>query len=191
MNGDNVQGEATAFCTFTPFRSWRDPLVHWAVQRFAPGQTDAIRAQRFLHYMCFAIVSRRALRRANVDCRGRLRSGALLFMSAFNGRAEEYFQGFNQSLAAQMDQLWQGCEDWKGARVYKYLAQFIEQYRRPANAYFNAYPDTSDNLRTALGLRAALDELIATAHDRPHLFLEEYRRAARIAAGVEHDGRPA
>lgn len=181
MSVENAKGQTTAFCTFTPFRSRCARFVHWAVLKLSPVETDAIRLLQFLHYMCFASVSPRALKRAQLEWRGA--AGAMLFMSAYNGKTETYFRGFNQNLAAQMDQLWGGCVDWKGASVFEYLSEFIEHYRRPAAFHFNAYPDTSTNLRAALQLRAALDELVDAAHDQPQRFVEQYRRAAHLVCG--------
>lgn len=183
MKDENVKGAATAFCTFTPFKSWTASLWHRVVLEAAPVNTEKIRALRFLHHMCFAIVTPRALKRAQLPALRGLRWGAMLFISAYNGGAEPYFRGFSNNLADEMHELWRGCVDWKGAHDYDALEKFIESYGRGSNFYFNAYPDSSVNLRTALRLRAELDELIALAHRAPAQFLDGYRRAAQVAWG--------
>jgi len=183
LKDDNVKGATTAFCTFTPFKSRCARALHWVVLKGAPVNTEKIRLRRFLHYMAFAAVSPRQLKRAQIPLHPRLRSGAMLFISAFNGNAEPYIRGFSENLAGQMNDLWRGCVDWLGAEEYDNLEKFIEQYRRRADFHFNAYPDASVNLLTALRLRAELDELVALAHRDPKGFLDGYRRAAQVAWG--------
>jgi hypothetical protein len=187
VKDENVKGATTAFSTFAPLKSWGAHLWLWAAMKGAPGHTEQIRALAFLHCMSFLSIRPRHLRRAQLPDRGPLRWGALLFISAYNGAQDAYFHGFSEKLHRQMHELWRGCVDWRGADDYDALEQFITQYRRSVNFYFNAYPDTSANLRTALRLRAELDELIALAPREPQRFLEGYRRAAQVAWGKPLD----
>jgi hypothetical protein len=178
-----VKGSTTAFCTFSPFKSLRARLWEWVVLKGSPVNNEPVRARNFLHYAYFARVLPSHLERAGIAPRGKLRFGALLFISAYNGSAEAYFRGFSEHLHEQMNSLWEGCTDWETAKVYENLDRFITMYRRRSGFYFNAYEDRSSNLRSALALRAELDELIATAHGDPVEFLEGYRRAAQVAWG--------
>lgn len=188
MDQENVKGSTAAFCTFSPFKSRLERWMEWAVFKGAPGATEAVRERRFLHYAYFVRISPRQLKRAQIAAHERLRAGALLFISAYNGSAELYFRGFSQKLSQPMNRLWEGCTGWKGAEIYENLDRFIQTYRRRSQFHFNAYEETSSNVRGALRLRDELDELIATTYDDPSAFLAGYRRAAQIAWGNQAEG---
>jgi hypothetical protein len=184
MKDDNVRGATTAFCTFTPFKSFWARIWHFFVLKGAPLATDKIRNLRFLHYMSFVTVTPKHLKRAQLPDQKRLRSGAMLFISAYNGAEDTYFRGFHSDLDNQMNSLWGGCVDWMGAEEYKRLGEFIAAYRRHSDFHFSAYPDASKNLRVALRLRAGLDDLIDVAHrDSKQEFLKAYRQLAQVVWG--------
>ena len=184
---ENIKGETTAFCVFAPFKSWEDRLYSWFVMKGGPVATEEIRRRRFLHFMSFMRISPKSLKRAQLPHRGPLASGALVFISAFNGQAKVYVRGFSEHLGPQMDLLWRGCAGWTGPAVRE-LDMFVDGYSRRADFHFNAYPDTSHNLRVALRLRAELDELVALALHEPSRFLDGYRRAAQTVWGAALGG---
>jgi hypothetical protein len=161
---DNVKGETAAFATFSPFKSRWGRFWELVVFKGAPSANKAVREREFLHHAFFANVSPKALERAGIPVTGTLKHGALLFFSAYNGDAEIYFRGFSDKLYDKMNELWKNCRDWKDARKYKDLDAFIRTYRRPADAFFNAYGESARGIRRALRMRTELDELVAKAH---------------------------
>lgn len=181
---DNLQGETSAFCTFSHFKSLCAWLRNRVVLFWSPTAVPAVRSLQFLHYAYFARVSREKLRRAGIPTEGALEHGGLLFISAYNGDEDDYFGIFSAKVPKQMNDLWGGSRDWKGAQPYPTLKKFIQAYRRPSVFYFNAYPDSVKNLRLALQVRLGIDDLLALARTgSPDEFLTAYRKLIQSAWG--------
>jgi hypothetical protein len=181
MKEQNAKGATTAFSTFTPFRSWWARFTHWFVVQAAPVATDQIRRQRVVQHMSFFSVGPGALKRAQMAGTKRPSSGAMLLISAHEGKTEPFIRELSATLAQGMNRLWGGCVGWKGAESYDDVSAFVEAYQRRADLHFNAVALTSSRSRAALRLRAEIDELIALAHRDPSQFLQGYRRAAQVA----------
>lgn len=159
---DNVKGSATAFCTFSPYKSRVHGLLSSLTLRLGFGATDGARERRFLHTAHFSPVTARMLRRAGISSKG-LENGALLFISCFNGDAEKYFRGFSEQLATIMNNVWSYCVDWQDAGKFENLDAFITFYRRRSASFFNAYPDDCSRVRASVRLQRQLDRLRALA----------------------------
>lgn len=158
----NTKGSTTAFATFSPYKTGTDGF--WSAVTLLLGETHTpgARQPKFLHSAQFCPVSAKQLKRAGISG-SRLKHGGLLFMSSFNGSAEDYFRGFSEQLFMVMDEVWSWCVDWEGAKILKNLNRFIRRYDRRSGSFFNAYPATSEGVRAALVMRRELDELHALA----------------------------
>jgi hypothetical protein len=162
---ENVKGKTAAFMTFSPFKSWISRMAEYGVLLGAVTQEQAVRGLEFLHYAFFTRVSPGTLRRIGIPTNTTCAHGGLLFLSAFNGDAEAYFQGFSTQVDKPMNAIWGCCTDWEKANPYKYLDKFIRTYRRPVDAHFNTYPSDTTTIRNALDLRRGIDALMVTALD--------------------------
>jgi hypothetical protein len=159
---DNKKHATAAFATFSPFKSRRSRLKEWIALFFAPGNDEVARKPAFLHTAQFCVVSPSHLRRVGLTS-PRLKYGALLFMSAYNGDPESYFRGFNKDLFTVMDEVWMHCEQWHGAREFAKLNTFIQKFRRESQVFCNAYPGTVKHVRAGLVLGRQIDDLLAVA----------------------------
>jgi hypothetical protein len=189
---ENVKASTRAFTTFTPFRSW----LHRQLERLpligAVTAEPEVRKRKFLHHAFFVRLSPRHFRRIGLPTDGPLKDGGLLFVSAFNGEAEDYFRGFSNDLHEPMDQIWSHCVDWETARVFDNLQRFIARYRRRVSMFYNSYEDTSTVVRDTLRVREALDQTleVASSSATDEEFQRAYRRLARVAWGTPAEEQP-
>lgn len=158
---ENEKGRAQAFSTFSPFKSWLGRQVQRVVYVGAPDHELDIRERKFLHYAYWLTLTPAALKRAGLAKKDRPKHGALLFVSGFNGRADQYVNAFSEHLHSQMNVLWSQCEEWENAGELDKLNRFIARHRRRADLFFNAYGDDAPRVRAALLLRRRLDALAA------------------------------
>jgi len=186
---DNVKAQTTAFITFSPFKSRWHRHFTALVLVGANTRTSAARGPEFLHTARFARVSPRQLARAGLAAE-KLRDGALLFLSSFNGDPESYFKGFSNPLSGVMNDVWSHCVDWKDAKSFANLMGFIDAYRRRSQSYFNAYPTGSKRIRASLVLRRQLDKLHALAHSSDETatgdreFAQAFEHASQLLWGT-------
>lgn len=181
---DNIKGPTAAFTTFSPFESTLARKAKWLVLKLAPRNAAKVREQEFLHSAHFSRISPKQLERAGLGGDD-LKFGAFLFMSAYNGDAEAYFRGFSERLHEVMNDLWNGCLEWHGAKQYANLEAFIGTWRRRSLTFFNAYPDTSKRQRASLTLRRELDKVHAAAFSSggDQVFQRAFDRAAQLHWG--------
>jgi hypothetical protein len=181
---ENHKCRADAFCTFSSFKSAWSHIRQWVVFAGAPDRDTDIREQGFLHVAFWASLRPRHLKEAGVPDSKNPTNGALLFQSVFNGKADDYIQGFSDNLHDSMDELWSATEGWQGAKLDE-LKAYIARQRRRVNLFFNAYRDDARGLRSALILRRRLDELAdVPAHRMSHEdFASELAAIARSLEG--------
>lgn len=173
--GENQKGKTYAFTTFSPFVSTLQGLGKLLIFLAAHEEEiqKTVRSRNFLHYGAFMRVSPRALRRAGIPTRGRLRHGGMLFMSAFNGDPEVYFRGFSEHLRTHMNDLWNGTAAWKDAFPYQNLRKYILRHNRSVTAHVNTYPSYAAGVRRALEMREVVDRLMASAASETNQAFEE------------------
>lgn len=193
----NTKGSTTAFATFSPYKSKASRFWSQVTLRLGDINTAAMRKEKFLHTAQFCPVTPKQLRRAGLASKG-LEQGGLLFMSYFNGTADDYFRGFAKDLWKQMDDVWCWCTGWTTTEPpvgraadtnFKNIGVFIQKYERRSASYFNAYPDGSASVRAALVLRREIDELQALAVDQPGVSDSQFAEAfARMSQRLWGNG---
>ncbi len=177
---ETTKGPLGAFAHFAPFKSFWGYLGEAAVLFSAASHDAAVRDMAFLQYAHFTRVSAGDLRRAGIPVKERVRHGGILFFTAFNGDATEYFRAFSKNVPGPMNALWKGCVGWVSARPYPELERYIRRYRHPVNAYFHGYPLYVPGIRQAFELRADLERLVSIA--RSHRNTDDPREASRFVA---------
>jgi len=162
---DNLKGLTAAFSTFSYFKSgfWRG--FEWAVLLGAPRQSAKARKLEFLHTAHFCRISPKQLKRAGLQPKSPFDSGALLFLSTYNGDGDVYFRGFSEKIATPLNFVWHPCSGWQAAAPYPLLRAFIQAERQETAMFHHAYPDTAQGIRASLRLRRGLDQLHALAFD--------------------------
>lgn len=185
---DNLKGLTAAFSTFSYFKSGFSRAMEWVVLMGAPTQSVKARKLEFLHTAHFCRVSPKQLKRAGLQPKRPFNSGALLFLSTYNGDGDVYFRGFSDKIAGPLNQVWTPCIGWQAASPYPLLRAFIKAERQETAMFHHAYPDTAQGIRSSLRLRRRLDQLHALAfdvHKSDEEFENEFRTLAQRQWGNE------
>jgi hypothetical protein len=184
-------GRTAAFATFSPFKSFLKRIEAIFVHIGAHGEDEHIKPLRFLHHAFWVRIAPRTMKKAAFADEEIPKHGALLFCSAFNGDASTYIRGFSDELSEEMDALWSGSEEWKGAGDFLPLFDFINDHARPIQFFFNNYRNTSKEIRAAVQLRAGLDALFDKAYEgNAEAFKREYLRVAQTMWGNAEETSP-
>ena len=160
---ENEKGHAQAFSTFSPFKSWIGRQVQRLVYAGAPDRELDIRDRKFLHYAYWLTLTPAALIRAGLAKEDRPKHGALLFVSGFNGRADQYVNAFSEHLHSQWTRCGRSVRSGKARGELDRLNRFIARHRRRADVFFNAYGYDAPRVRAALLLRRRLDPCAESA----------------------------
>jgi hypothetical protein len=176
----NINGKQYAMNAISPMKPWKTWIVrafflylgHW------PSAGGDLVNLSFIHFARWVIVRRDQFPRVTDKQRpDSLRYDYLLFFSNFNGTWNQYIDAFSAVLSAGLDVIWHWSEKFPGAVPVTPFKEYITRGQVETDYYYTAYPHaTTNDVKAALRVQSALDELASQSANEPAAFAAAYKR---------------
>jgi hypothetical protein len=176
----NINGKQYAMNAISPMKPWKTWIVrafflylgHW------PSAGGDLVNLSFIQFARWVIVRRDQFPRVTDKQRpDSLRYDYLLFFSNFNGTWNQYIDAFSAVLSAGLDVIWHWSEKFPGAVPVTPFKEYITRGQVETDYYYTAYPHaTTNDVKAALRVQSALDELASQSANEPVAFAAAYKR---------------
>jgi hypothetical protein len=95
----------------------------------------------------------------------------LLFVSNFNGPAQDYIEAFSDQIPGSIALIYKNCSAFPNAARASELAAYLFRHHHDPDLYYSAYPEaTTRMILAAERVHDALDDLRTVAHKDPAAF---------------------
>lgn len=120
-------GQVTAMTVITPIKPGMAGKLRQVLQGIQAAPNSLIQKINTIHYARWAIIDN--------DTR-------LLFTSTFDGTGEQYLGDFVNMIPEGLDQIWNNCVGYPGARSEAFKA-YVREHEVNADVFYAAYPNTT------------------------------------------------